>query len=75
MSDTSIAEYWVCTNLNCQQPNPQPLSEFLYRPLTGTRYKECSTCRKERLRANQRRRKEAQVAYHKTRLLEAEDTE
>lgn len=75
ISGTKTVEYWVCTNSTCEQANPQPISEFLFRPLTGTRYKECSTCRKARLRANQRRRKEARAAYHKARLLEAKENQ
>jgi hypothetical protein len=73
MPNTNIAEHWVCTNPNCQQANPQLLSEFLFRPLTGTRYKECSTCRKARLRANQRRRKEARIAFKEARRGRGED--
>lgn len=73
MSDTETVEYWVCNDPDCEQTNPQPISEFLYRPLTGTRYKQCSTCRKARLRANQKRNKEARIAYKKARLLEVKN--
>lgn len=70
MSDTETVEHWVCNDPDCQQTNSQPISEFLYRHLTGTRYKQCSTCRKAKLRANQRRNKEARIAYKKACLLE-----
>jgi len=73
MSDVTTIEHWVCNDPDCKQTNPQPISEFLFRPLTGTRYKQCSTCRRAKLRENQKRTKEARIAYQKARLLETKD--
>lgn len=75
MANSDTSEHWTCSNPDCNQSNPQPISEFLFRPAKGSRYKQCSSCRKAKLKVGRERNKEANAAYQRAYWLKVKSPE